>query len=235
MKSKKEISNFYDDFFYDEFENIAPWHSMIIDYLKENDIKDKKLLDVGCYRWFLFKRLVEKFNWNKDNLYWMDISAKSLEYAKKNASNIYELDVEKKESFKKFDDETFDIIVATEIIEHIEDFSTILYEWQRILKKWWIFILSFPNYINIFWYLRKKTAEILNKPEMMYIQPIEKKYTYFYIKKRLKKHFKIIWTQSSLYFPRFLLKFESPRVIKILEKMGLTFFSFSPMFICKKD
>lgn len=231
---KSEIKKFYDNFYYSDFDNIAPWHWMILEYFKSNNIKNKLLLDIGCYRWYLFKWLIENEKWNKSNLFWIDISPESLEYASKNAEKVYEVNVESNKWFDVFNNEQFDIIVSTEIIEHINDFSNLLFQSNRILKSWGIFILSFPNYLNLFWYVRKKISEYLNKPEMMYLQPIEKEYTYFFIKKKLEQYFDIIEVKSSLYLPKFLLKYETSKVIWIFERFNLMFLSFSPMFICKK-
>ena len=43
----------------------------------------------------------------------------------------------------------FDIVTATEVIEHLEDFRAILREVYRVLKPGGIFVLSTPNILNL--------------------------------------------------------------------------------------
>ena len=48
-----------------------------------------------------------------------------------------------------YQDSMFDIVTATEVIEHLEDFRAILREMYRVLKPGGICILSTPNILNI--------------------------------------------------------------------------------------
>ena len=48
-----------------------------------------------------------------------------------------------------YPDNTFDIVTATEIIEHLEDFRAIMRDVHRILKPGGIFVLSTPNILNV--------------------------------------------------------------------------------------
>jgi SAM-dependent methyltransferase len=48
-----------------------------------------------------------------------------------------------------YNDNLFDIVTATEVIEHLEDFRAIIREIYRVLKPGGIFVLSTPNIINI--------------------------------------------------------------------------------------
>jgi ubiquinone/menaquinone biosynthesis C-methylase UbiE len=48
-----------------------------------------------------------------------------------------------------YQDNSFDIITATEVIEHLEDFRKILREMYRVLKPDGICILSTPNILNL--------------------------------------------------------------------------------------
>jgi ubiquinone/menaquinone biosynthesis C-methylase UbiE len=48
-----------------------------------------------------------------------------------------------------YEDDTFDIVTATEVIEHLEDFRTTLREVYRVLKKGGICVLTTPNILNI--------------------------------------------------------------------------------------
>lgn len=48
-----------------------------------------------------------------------------------------------------YQDNTFDIVTATEVIEHLEDFRAILREIYRVLKPGGICVLSTPNILNL--------------------------------------------------------------------------------------
>lgn len=48
-----------------------------------------------------------------------------------------------------YQDNTFDIVTATEVIEHLEDFRAILREIHRILKSGGVCVLSTPNILNL--------------------------------------------------------------------------------------
>jgi ubiquinone/menaquinone biosynthesis C-methylase UbiE len=48
-----------------------------------------------------------------------------------------------------YQDSTFDVVTATEVIEHLEDFRAILREMYRVLKPGGVCVLSTPNIINL--------------------------------------------------------------------------------------
>lgn len=48
-----------------------------------------------------------------------------------------------------YQDDTFDIVTATEVIEHLEDFRAILREIYRVLKPGGVCVLSTPNILNL--------------------------------------------------------------------------------------
>ena len=46
-------------------------------------------------------------------------------------------------------DASFDVVTATEVIEHLEDFRRIVREIQRVLKPGGVRVLSTPNVLNL--------------------------------------------------------------------------------------
>jgi len=48
-----------------------------------------------------------------------------------------------------YQDSTFDIVTATEVIEHLEDFRALLREIYRVLKTGGVCVLSTPNILNL--------------------------------------------------------------------------------------
>jgi len=114
-----------------EFE--LPRIEKIIDMVPTN----KRILDIGCYDGTISQLIKEKNN----VVIGLDMSMNALNMAKKkgiecvssNADNL------------PFKDKSFDIVVASEIIEHIFDTGKFLDEINRILKSNGELILTTPN------------------------------------------------------------------------------------------
>ena len=60
--------------------------------------------------------------------------------------DIVDLNIKKELPYQ---DSAFDIVTATEVIEHLEDFRAILREIYRVLKPGGICVLSTPNILNL--------------------------------------------------------------------------------------
>jgi ubiquinone/menaquinone biosynthesis C-methylase UbiE len=106
--------------------------------------KDKKVLDVGCGGGVILNYLK-----GKCSLYGVDISSKRIELLK----NIFgkEVILEKADLNKKtlFEDNFFDIIIMSDVIEHIVDRNHTLKEIKRILKKGGTLAIITPNQLKI--------------------------------------------------------------------------------------
>ena len=87
-----------------------------------------KILDIGCSN----GSLINKINFNKSlDIHGIDISSKAIKYSKiKGIRNTQIMNADK----LKFKDKEFDIIIASDVLEHIENDSEALLEWKRVLK-----------------------------------------------------------------------------------------------------
>lgn len=108
----------------------------------------KRIIDIGCGEGFIVNNL------NRPDITGVDISKKALSIAKQKnpgcnfcTGSIYDL------SFKK---NSFDLVIATEVLEHLENPDRALKEIKRISKDYCI--LSVPNepYFRIMNFLRGK-------------------------------------------------------------------------------
>jgi SAM-dependent methyltransferase len=102
--------------------------------------KESKILDIGCSGGALLGFLKQKgFN----NLYGIDTSGDAINLCKdKDLKNSFVMDGAKPE----FEKGVFDIIIASDILEHIKDDRAALAEWSRILKSGGMLILFVPAF-----------------------------------------------------------------------------------------
>ncbi len=103
-------------------------------------VKNKKVLDLGCGPGFYVKILTQK----GAKVRGIDISEESIKIAQEENPNIeFKIgDITKKFPYK---DSEFDVVLATLIFDHIEDWNIFLKEIKRILKKDGILVFSTYN------------------------------------------------------------------------------------------
>lgn len=107
--------------------------------------KGMKILDLGC----------GSCNWNADRLevFGVDFNEGLLRLAKDN-NRLYEYKVADVND-AKLDHEAFDIVIASDLLEHIEDYDSLIEEIMRILKCGGCVIVSVPydTYLSLWKYL----------------------------------------------------------------------------------
>lgn len=103
--------------------------------------KKIKILDSGCGIG-LFSSLL-KSNFPSSEVISIDLDKLSLESAKKRGLKVIKADLQKK---LPFNDNTFDIIISNQVLEHMLNPDFYLMEHKRILKKEsGIFVITTPN------------------------------------------------------------------------------------------
>lgn len=114
----------------------------LIDLLK-NAPKDSKILDIGCSSGVFLKDL-ENIGFDSNNLFGIDISEKAILNSKKNGlTNTFVMDAQNITL-----DERFDIIVASDCLEHLENDIKALNNWKNLLKsngKLYVFVPAFMS------------------------------------------------------------------------------------------
>ena len=103
---------------------------------------NKKVLDVGCYD----GKYAEIFKKQNNEVYGMDASTDAILEANKKGIIAVVADVESK---FPYDDNTFDIVHAGEIIEHLYDTDTFIRECNRVLKVGGKLIITTPNTVSL--------------------------------------------------------------------------------------
>lgn len=115
-----------------------------------------KILDVGCKHAFLCDYLMEK---GIDcDYYGLDISEKVIENLKHKKGNFQVCDVM---NGLPFEDNKFDYVFCFELLEHVENPTFLLNQFNRILKDNGVLLLSVPNPYNWIYLL----VELLKSPD----------------------------------------------------------------------
>lgn len=122
----------------------SPRLNQMLSLTKNLRLKNKKILDVGCYD----GTFLTFFNKRTKQLYGLDGSPQSIVRTKKNKikAKLYFFDDKTPMPYK---DNSFDLIIAGEIIEHIYDTDFFLHEVERLLKPSGYFLLSTPNIASL--------------------------------------------------------------------------------------
>lgn len=114
---------------------LTPYHIRTLDLLKG---KDGRLLELGCANGFFLGEIKKRGFICKG----VEIVPKFVQAAKKIGLDVT---LSNLENGIPFEDNSFDIVIAHEIIEHIVRFRFLISEIRRVLKKEGIAIVSVPN------------------------------------------------------------------------------------------
>ncbi len=98
-----------------------------------------KLLDVGGYRGELKSLLPDNVNY-----YVLDFDEKALEEAEKKGAKVKKINFDE-EKISWENEAPFDIVVATEVLEHLKDPAQHLVEIKNLLKENGVLLISLPN------------------------------------------------------------------------------------------
>ncbi len=133
---------------YQDFYNLATKHwwfvarSKIIFSMVDRFLPDRErleILDVGCGTGSLLKKL-EKYG----HAMGVDISEEAIKFCRlRGCRNVYVVD---QEEGLPFQDNTFDLVIAMDIIEHIDDDSGALAECYRVIRKGGVLLITVPAY-----------------------------------------------------------------------------------------
>ena len=115
----------------------------------------KKILDVGCASGWFISKISKKFP--KAKCYGIDIYDKGIKYAKKIYPKIeFKVADAHKIPYKK---NTFDLVICTEVLEHLDNPKSAILEIKRVLKKGGVAVIELDSgnlLFSIVWYLWRK-------------------------------------------------------------------------------
>jgi SAM-dependent methyltransferase len=155
----------------------------LLDLLKDAP-KSSKILDIGCSSGIFLKDL-EALGFTVENLFGIDISDKAITNCKANGiENAFVMDAQNITLNEKFD-----IIIASDCLEHLEDDVKALKNWNDLLKiggKMYVFVPAFQSLwsyhdeINMH-YRRYRKAELQSKLMDENLEIIKSSYWNFFL------------------------------------------------------
>ena len=121
------------------------WQTRTYDDLMEENLEAKIIMEVGVWPHGILYTL--KKNFPNNTYIGVDLSDQVLEYLEKNGYQYHRTDI----GIESIDipDQTVDIIVFNEVIEHIFDCQHAVNELYRVLKQWGRLYISTHNTFNI--------------------------------------------------------------------------------------
>ncbi|MFP4845458.1 class I SAM-dependent methyltransferase [Winogradskyella sp. PE311] len=131
---------------YHEIEDSHFWfksrRNYILQLLKDEN-RNSRILDIGCSSGLLLKDL-ENIGFKKENLFGIDISKKAIDNCKSNGlNNCFVMSGENITI-----QQNFDIIIASDCLEHIERDTDAVKNWKQSLKiggKMFVFVPAFKS------------------------------------------------------------------------------------------
>jgi len=140
MKNKRELNKIWSQVPPNYYDNATEtnllqkyWHSQKINTLQKLIAfqKFKKILDVGCAGGYMANKV--NYIFPKSKITGIDVYKESIDYAKKKYPNINFIVADAHKL--PFKDNTFDMVICYETIEHVVNPKKVLAEIKRVMKK----------------------------------------------------------------------------------------------------
>lgn len=181
--------------------------------------KRSHILDFGCgYGYNLSTLRRDSFR-----LYACDVSEKVIKANKRNFTDVHFFLTDGK-SLKQ-PSKMFDLVVCTEVLEHVEHQSFLIQEFSRVLKDSGFLIISTPNYFNFTGVIKKINDKKKNKewwdPWKAHRGGIERFMTYKKIQDLLSNRFIVIRAYGYDYYTSWLYFLNIWGMRKLLTPLNL--------------
>lgn len=229
--TSKEQSNaeWYDQNYYRGVQwLLAPWHHALLGDLVSEGGLSKKLVELGCGQAQVPFMMVREGKLAAENVYGTDQSPEAIKLASQYipGANFSVQDLHALNYPGNF----FDLCIMLETIEHLEQPEVVLQKAFTAIKPGGFFYVSFPNYLHLPWLAVRLLSQLFNKPNWILLQPVDKIYTIFSIKKLARQAgFQFVNGFGSNYGPPLLYQYEQPWMTKLFNGAGMYWWSFHPV------
>lgn len=142
----------YGDVFRDKYAKIR--FKMYYDLLSSFIRNNTRLLDVGCYTADMVNLMPSTVDY-----YGIDSDEAALEIAKHRGAEVIKLDLEHEEIPLR---EKFDIVVATEVLEHLKDPEKAILQIKKMVKNDGVVLISLPNECTLYHRLKVLLGKGIN-------------------------------------------------------------------------
>ncbi len=232
VNPKAKEAEWYDDY-YQCVQAMGPWCYYMLPDLSAEIGSDSQLVEFGCGQAHAFRYLVEKGLIRQDQLHAIDQSRTAVDFVRTKLPNA---DIQVGDIYKlQFQDKQFDVALLMETIEHLEHPETGLAEIRRTLKPNGLLYVSFPNFLSLPWLAVRLLSDLLNKPNWVVRQPIDKIYTVFSVVRLLKRNgFRLERGIGSGYGPPLLYLYEKEWMTRALNRLGLWRIAFHPILVFRR-
>ena len=191
------------------------WYQKAI--LNLPNLNGKKVLEIGCGRGEFSNHLNRMYP--SAIITSTDFSNGAIEVARSKYSEGKNLEFKVEDAQAlSFKDNSFDVIVCCETLEHIPDVSKAVSEIYRVLTKGGGYFISTPSYFNAYALVWLK-CWLLNKPfeSGQGVQPFEHFYTFIFVKKILSRAGLKLETHFSTHFQWFVFPRVDPAKLRTIE------------------
>jgi 2-polyprenyl-6-hydroxyphenyl methylase/3-demethylubiquinone-9 3-methyltransferase len=141
-----------------------------IPWIIQNIAPNQTILDVGCGAGLLTNALAKEGH----KVYGIDLSASSLDAAKKR-DQTFTVSYQQANGYSlPFQDQMFDVVCAMDVLEHVEDPARLILEASRVLKPNGLFFFHTFNRNFLSYLLVIKGVEwfVPNTPKNMHVYPL---------------------------------------------------------------
>jgi ubiquinone/menaquinone biosynthesis C-methylase UbiE len=231
-RARANEADWYDRFYAIE-RGATPWHHEAFACLRPLLQPDATMLEVGCGQGQLLRMLAEAGLLDARQMAGIDQSGAAIRDCQR---HLPEARFEVADAYAlPHADASFDFCVMLEVIEHFVDPELALREVRRVLKPGGRLCLSFPNYLHLPWLLVRVLAELMEHPNWICLQPIDRIYAVPWLLRRLRKSgFVRRAASGSLYAPPVLYVWEKRWMSRLLNRLGLWAFSFHPVIVLER-
>lgn len=225
-------AEWYDRYYTDNPQNFSPWYASVLEWMDSNAARDGKFLELGCGNGKLLVQLSQRKLYDAENIYGIEQSHVAIEPLRPVLPNVRVGNIQER---LPYDDGMFDVVVMTEVIEHLLYPWEVVREIRRVLRPGGTLLLSFPNFLNLPWLLIRVLGELLEKTSWTVLQPVDRMYTFPVMARHIRNEgFVIERVNGRVFLPPLIHRFEPAVLDRTLNNLGLGCLALHPLLICRK-